>query len=211
MRTRAELIFYTPLETYTKLPISIADQMATLRNRGLLIDDEKASVIVRGIRYNKIDGRFDDTIFNEKHVDFDPLKAFPSKKAIQDYVFVDGTAKGGKSNEMEFAQKLEQQENVKVYAKMPKGFYVPTPMGRYSPDWAIVYESNGEKGVYFIAETKGSLDSLSLRKIEESKIDCAKSLYNQPSSKVNYGLVHTYDDLVTKVMDILEKHNGEQS
>lgn len=176
-----------------------------------LIDDEKASVIVRGIRYNKIDGRFDDSIFNEKHVDFDPLKAFPSKKAIQDYVFVDGTAKGGKSNEMEFAQKLEQQENVKVYAKMPKGFYIPTPMGRYSPDWAIVYESNGEKGVYFIAETKGSLDSLSLRKIEESKIDCAKSLYNQPSSKVNYGLVHTYDDLVTKVMDILEKHNGEQS
>lgn len=176
-----------------------------------LIDDEKASVIVRGIRYNKIDGRFDDTIFNEKHVDFDPLKVLPSKKAIQDYVFVDGTAKGGKSNEMEFAQKLEQQENVKVYAKMPKGFYIPTPMGRYSPDWAIVYESNGEKGVYFIAETKGSLDSLSLRKIEESKIDCAKSLYNQPSSKVNYGLVHTYDDLVTKVMDILEKHNGEQS
>ncbi len=176
-----------------------------------LIDDEKASVIVRGIRYNKIDGQFDDTIFNEKHVDFDPQKAFPSKKAIQDYVFVDGTAKGGKSNEMQFAQKLEQQENVKVYAKMPKGFYIPTPMGRYSPDWAIVYESNGEKGVYFIAETKGSLDSLSLRKIEESKIDCAKSLYNQPSSKVNYGLVHTYDDLVTKVMDILEKHNGEQS
>lgn len=113
-----------------------------------LIDDEKASVIVRGIRYNKIDGRFDDTIFNEKHVDFNPLKAFPSKKAIQDYVFVDGTAKGGKSNEMEFAQKLEQQENVKVYAKMPKGFNIPTPMGRYSPDWAIVYESNGGGGLF---------------------------------------------------------------
>ncbi|HAS56760.1 MAG TPA: restriction endonuclease subunit R, partial [Firmicutes bacterium] len=176
-----------------------------------LIDEEKASVIVRGIRYNKIDGHFDDTIFNEKHVDFDPQKAFPSKKAIQDYVFVDGSAKGGNSNEMLFARKLEQQQNVKVYAKMPKGFYIPTPMGRYSPDWAIVYESDGERGVYFIAETKGSLDSLSLRKIEESKINCAKSLYNQPSSKVNYDLVHTYDDLVTKVMNILEKHNGEQS
>lgn len=112
---------------------------------------------------------------------------------------------------MKFVKNLEQQENVKVYAKMPKGFYIPTPMGRYSPDWAIVYESNEEKGVYFIAETKGSLDNLILRKIEESKIDCAMSLYNQPSSKVNYGLVHTYDDFVTKVMDILEKHNGEQS
>lgn len=176
-----------------------------------LIDDEKAAVIVRGIRYNKIEGRFDDTIFNEKHADYDSKKAFPSKKAIQNYVFVDGTAKDGESNEMKFARNLEQQENVKVYAKMPKGFYIPTPMGRYSPDWAIVYESDNEKGVYFIAETKGSLDSLSLRKIEESKIDCAKSLYNQPSSKVNYGLVHTYDNLVTKVMDILEKHNGEQS
>lgn len=176
-----------------------------------LIDDEKASVIVRGIRYNKLTDKFDDTIFNEKHADFDSQKAFKSKKAIQDYVFVDGTAKSGESNEMKFVKNLEQQENVKVYAKMPKGFYIPTPMGRYSPDWAIVYESDGEKGVYFIAETKGSLGSLSLRKIEESKIDCAMSLYNQPSSKINYGLVHTYDDFVTKVMDILEKHNGEQS
>lgn len=112
-------------------------------------------MIVRGIRYNKLDGRFDDTIFNEKHVDFDPLKAFPSKKAIQDYVFVDGMAKDGKSNEMMFAQKLEQQENVKVYAKMPKGFYIPTPMGRYSPDWAIVYESGDEKGVRIVENSVG--------------------------------------------------------
>ena len=176
-----------------------------------LIDDEKASVIVQGIRYNKLDGRFDDTIFNEKHSDFDSQKAFASKKAIQDFVFVDGNAKDGESNEMKFAKNLEQQENVKVYAKMPKGFYIPTPMGKYSPDWAIVYESEGEKGIYFIAETKGSLDSMSLRKIEESKIECAKTLYSQPSSAVNYGLVHTYKDFVDKVMDILDKNYGEQS
>ena len=176
-----------------------------------LIDNEKAAVIVHGIRYNKLNDRFDDTIFNEKHSVVDPLKTFESKKAIQDYVFLDGNAKDGESNEMKFVKNLEQQENVKVYAKMPKGFFIPTPMGKYSPDWAIVYESNGEKGVYFIAETKGSLDSLSLRKIEDSKIECAKSLYNNPASKVRYGLVHTYNDLVNKVADILEKHNGEQS
>lgn len=71
---------------------------------------------------------------------------------------------------MKFVKNLEQQENVKVYAKMPKSFYIPTPMGRYSPDWAIVYESNEEKGVYFIAETKGSLVSLSLRKSRNPRL-----------------------------------------
>jgi len=122
---------------------------------------------------------------------------------VQDYVFVDGTAENGDSNEMKFAKSLEAQEDVKVYAKMPKGFYIPTPMGKYSPDWAIVYESNGQKGVYFIAETKGNLDSLELRQIEKAKIDCADALYNSKGSGVAYGKVHTYQDFVDEVMSLL--------
>ena len=175
-----------------------------------LIDAEKASVIVSHISYNQLEERFDNDIFNEKHSDFDSQKAFASKKAIQDYVFVDGTAANGESNEMKFARMLETQQDVKVYAKMPKGFYIPTPMGKYSPDWAIVYESNGEKGVYFIAETKGDLNSLSLRKVEAAKIDCAKVLYNKKSSKVTYGKVHTYQDFVNDVLKLLDEQKEEK-
>lgn len=174
-----------------------------------LINTQKASVIVDHISYSELSETFDTDIFAEKHVDFDAQKCLASKKAVQDYVFVDGTAKDGESNEMKFARNLESQEDVKVYAKLPKGFYIPTPMGKYSPDWAIVYESNGQKGVYFIAETKGSLDSLSLRKIEEAKINCAKSLYNSRSSKVSYDKVHTYQDFINDVLRILEERGAE--
>ena len=174
-----------------------------------LINAQKASVVVDHVTYSQLDETFDTDIFAEKHVDFDAQKCLASKKAIQDYVFVDGTAKDGESNEMKFARNLEAQEDVKVYAKMPKGFYIPTPMGKYSPDWAIVYESNGQKGVYFIAETKGSLDSLSLRKVEEAKINCAKTLYNTKNSKVAYDKVHTYEDFMNDVIRILEGGKAE--
>lgn len=181
-----------------------------ITNISNLINGEKASVVVSHIDYNQLDDRFSNDIFNEKHSDFDSQKSFASKKAIQDYVFVDGTAKDGESNEMKFAKNLEAQKDVKVYAKMPKGFYIPTPMGKYSPDWAIVYESGGQKGVYFIAETKGSLDSMSLRKIEASKIDCADKLYNhKKGSIVNYGKVHNYEDFVNEISDFLSKQNAE--
>lgn len=175
-----------------------------------LINDEKAAVIVNHISYNQLEDRFSNEIFNEKHSDFDAKKAFLSKKAVQDYVFVDGTAVNGPSNEMDFAKNLEIQENVKVYAKMPKGFYIPTPMGKYTPDWAIVYESKGQKGVYFIAETKGDLNSLSLRPIEIAKINCAKTLYNRKGSKVSFAKVHEYGDLVKDIQAILDERKGSE-
>ncbi len=159
-----------------------------------LIEEEKASVIVSHISYNQLKERFSSDIFNVKHANFDSEKAFKSSKAIQDYVIVDGYAKDGDSNEMSFAKKLENASEVKVYAKLPRSFYIPTPMGNYTPDWAIVYEKGPEKGVYFIAETKGSLDSLSLRKIEAAKISCADTLYNKRPSKVTYGKIHDYED-----------------
>lgn len=169
-----------------------------------LINEQKAAVIVNHVTYNQIDGTFDSDIFNEKHAEVTPTNHITSKKAIQDYVFVDGNAKNGDSVELAFAKQLEIQDNVKVYAKMPKGFYIPTPMGKYSPDWAIVYEDKDshEKGIYFIAETKGSLNTLQLRKVEEVKIDCAKDLYNRKGSKVHYGKVHSYNDLVNEITNL---------
>lgn len=170
-----------------------------------LINQQKASVIVNHISYYPMEDRFKSDIFNESHKDFDSNKVFESKKAIQDYVFVDGNAKKGNSIEMNFAKQLEAQKDVKVYAKLPSKFYIPTPMGKYTPDWAIVFENDKSREIYFIAETKGSLDSLELRAVEKGKINCAKSLYNKEGSKLHYEQVTKFDDLYNSIA-IIDKN-----
>lgn len=170
-----------------------------------LINQQKASVIVNHISYYPMEDRFESDIFNESHKDFDSNKVFESKKAIQDYVFVDGNAKNGNSIEMNFAKQLEAQKDVKVYAKLPSKFYIPTPMGKYTPDWAIVFENDKSREIYFIAETKGSLDSLELRAVEKGKINCAKSLYNKEGSKLHYEQVTKFDDLYNSIA-IIDKN-----
>lgn len=170
-----------------------------------LINQQKASVIVNHISYYPMEDRFESDIFNESHKDFDSNKVFESKKAIQDYVFVDGNAKKGNSIEMNFAKQLEAQKDVKVYAKLPSKFYIPTPMGKYTPDWAIVFENDKSREIYFIAETKGSLDSHELRAVEKGKINCAKSLYNKEGSKLHYEQVTKFDDLYNSIA-IIDKN-----
>ena len=161
-----------------------------------LINAEKASVIVDHITYNRLDQTFDNDIFNESRLAYDQGKTLVSKKSIQDYVIVDGYAKGD-STEMRFAKELETEKAIKVFAKLPKGFYIPTPMGNYSPDWAIVYDKDDKREIYFIAETKGSLDSLQLRKVEEGKINCAKRLFKDfPNTMVHYDKVNSYEELL---------------
>ena len=107
-------------------------------------------------------------------------KAFKAKKSIMDYVFTDGTAED--SVERKFVKALDDNEEIVVYAKLPKGsngFYIPTPMGKYSPDWAIAFDEGKVKHIYFVAETKGSMSSLQLRPIEQDKIKCAEKLYKK--------------------------------
>lgn len=122
-------------------------------------------------------------------------KAFKAKKAIQDYVFTDGVAE--KSIERTFAEDLDNAEEVCVYAKLPRSFQIPTPVGNYAPDWAIAFNEGTVKHIYFVAETKGSMESLELRPIEQAKIKCAKKLFNELSdSKVVYHEVSNYQELL---------------
>ena len=135
-----------------------------------LIREQKATMIVEHISYDQIEGEYDSTIFTaEKNTQsFD--KAFLAKKAIQDYVFTDGSA--DKSIERRFAEDLDAAEEVCVYAKLPRTFQIPTPVGNYSPDWAIAFYEGTVKHIFFVAETKGTMESLNLRPIEKAKIDC---------------------------------------
>ena len=160
-----------------------------------LINEQKASLIVEHVTYNQIDGEFDSNIFNESKLTVDFKTAFRSSKHIKDYVFVDGDKTHG--IEITFARDLDNADEVVVYAKLPKAFYIPTPMGNYSPDWAIAFKEGSVKHIYFLAETKGSLSSLQLRGIEKAKIECAKKLYNKmSSSNVKYEHVTSYEDLL---------------
>ena len=163
-----------------------------------IIREQKSSIIVEHIEYNQIEGSYDMDIFTaEKHTSMD--KAFKAKKSIMDYVFTDGNAK--ESVERQFVDKLEEANEVVVYAKLPKGFHIPTPMGNYSPDWAIAFQEGKVKHVYFVAETKGSMSSLQLRDIEKNKIKCAEKLYEKLARedvKFSFGKVDSFDSLLIK-------------
>ena len=167
-----------------------------------IINDQKASLIVDHITYNQIEGSFDSIIFVESKAAAEFKHAYKADKHIRDYVFVDGINKDA-SIERKFAEALDGADEVCVYAKLPKGFYIPTPVGNYSPDWAIAFKEGTVKHIYFVAETKGSLDSLQLRGVEKAKIECAKKLFNKMStSAVHYEHVTSYDDLLNKMSAI---------
>lgn len=161
-----------------------------------IINDQKATLIVEHVQYKETDEiPFSTDIFTQEKSKSDFLKAFKAQKSIQDYVFTDGIAE--KSIERTFAENLDNANEVVVYAKLPKDFYIPTPVGNYSPDWAIAFKKNLVKHVYFIAETKGSMDSLQLKGVEKAKIECAKKLFNEMSKEnIYYNKVSTFDDLM---------------
>ncbi len=159
-----------------------------------LINEKKADVIVDHISYHVIDGRYDDSVFIEKSArSFE--KAFCSKKAIQNYVFTDGFAV--ESVERRFAEDLEAAEEVCVYAKLPRAFRIPTPVGNYLPDWAIVFNKGTVRHIFSVAETKGAMESSELRPIEQAKIACAKKLFNEMfGGDVVYHEVDGYQSLL---------------
>lgn len=170
-----------------------------------LINRQKASVVVEHISYvPSAEEPYTKEIFNMSRSSDEYAKAFKAKHAIQDYVFTDGTA--ADSVERKFAEDLDTADEVVVYAKLPRGprgFYIPTPVGNYSPDWAISFKKGTVKHIFFIAETKGTMDTLELRPIEQAKISCAKKLFNEISTTgVKYHDVDSYSKLL-EVMETL--------
>ena len=160
-----------------------------------LIKEQKATMIVEHISYDPVGGEYDSTIFTAEKSTQSYDKAFRANKAIQDYVFTDGTAE--QSIERVFVQDLDAASEVCVYAKLPRGFHIPTPVGNYSPDWAIAFYEGTVKHIFFIAETKGTMESLQLKPIEQAKIKCAKKLFNEISTEdVKYHDVDSYQSLL---------------
>ncbi|OQW68683.1 MAG: restriction endonuclease subunit R [Proteobacteria bacterium ST_bin12] len=159
-----------------------------------LINEVKASLIINNIVYHKTEERHDaKTIFtNDKSAlrDSELLK-----KHIYDYLISDSAV------EADFSKALESSVEVIVYAKLPKSFYISTPVANYSPDWAIVFDKDKVRQIYFVAETKGSDSDMELRGIELLKMHCAEKHFETISGGVvKFSKVSSYD----KLLDIVQ-------
>jgi len=143
----------------------------------VLINEQKATVIVEHLAYDPIADTHSLDIFTQDKRKVDLSKTGdPLTRHIYDYVFTDSTI------EREFVKELDTSAEVVVYAKLPNGFSIPTPVGDYNPDWAISFKAGAVKHLYFVAETKGSMSSMALRKIEDCKIECAKKFFSKITS-----------------------------
>lgn len=161
-----------------------------------LINDEKATAIIQHITYDVMDEKYSTDVFTDPTIKGRlGVNAMKAKKHLYDHIVYDS------SNEQAFATELDTNTNVAVYVKLPDGFYISTPVGHYNPDWAIAFYEGTVKHIYFIAETKGSMNSMQLRLIEESKIHCAREHFKAISSgEVVYDVVDSYKTLLEKVM-----------
>jgi len=162
-----------------------------------IIREEKATMIVEHIEYDRTDQTYDSEIFTQEKHSQSIDKSYAAKKHIMDYVFTDS------DGEKNFAKDLDLADEVCVYAKLPRSFQIPTPVGNYAPDWAIAFNKGTVKHIFFIAETKGSMDSMQLKEIEKAKIGCAEKLFNNIStSNVRYHKVDSYQTLLNIIKDM---------
>ena len=161
-----------------------------------LINDEKATAIIQHITYDVLDECYGTEVFTDPTIKGRlGINAMKAKKHLYDHVVFDST------NERDFATELDINTDVAVYVKLPDGFYISTPVGHYNPDWAIAFYEGKVKHIYFVAETKGSMSSMQLRLIEESKIHCAREHFKAISNgNVVYDVVDSYKSLMDKIM-----------
>ena len=158
-----------------------------------IINEQKATAIIEHITYDKLTSEFSTNIFTEPDLKKGALgvNAIEAKRHLYDYVIYDST------NERDFANQLEtHSQEVEVYVKLPKGFYINTPVGKYNPDWAIAFYEGKVKHIYFVAETKGDMSSMELREIEKAKVHCAREHFRAISGEnIKYDVVSSYDRL----------------
>jgi type III restriction enzyme len=161
-----------------------------------LVNEQKATIIIERLSYDTVDGEYDSDIFTAAQSKQDFTKASPKlHNHIHDYVITDSNV------EKEFVKELDTSSEVVVYAKLPRGFLIPTPVGDYNPDWAIAFKEGSIQHIYFIAETKGTLTTMELRGIEERKIECARKFFdginhNIDTDKVKYDVVTSFGKLM---------------
>ncbi|HCD75181.1 MAG TPA: restriction endonuclease subunit R, partial [Alcanivorax sp.] len=164
-----------------------------------LIAEQKAAMVIERLTYDEVDDRYDTDIFTANQTGQDFSRATEKlKNHVYDYAITDSDV------ERKFVKELDTSSEVVVYAKLPRGFLIPTPVGDYNPDWAISFKAGSVRHIYFVAETKGTMSSMKLREIENTKIECARKFFNEISEqitedRVKYDVVTDY----AKLMDVV--------
>lgn len=162
-----------------------------------LINEQKATIIIERLTYDGIAETHDIDIFTAGQSSQDFTKASEKlRNHIYDYVITDSNI------EREFVKELDTSAEVVVYAKLPRGFLIPTPVGDYNPDWAITFKEGTVKHIYFVAETKGSMSTMELRAIEHTKIECARKFFEEINRKIDPE--HVKYDVVTSYGKLME-------
>lgn len=163
-----------------------------------LINQEKNMIAMGDLRYELLDDCYEMEVFTERLPEGITGKggnALVSQRSLYDLVVTDSSV------EMKFAEDLESlPDEVETYVKLPKRFVIPTPVGNYSPDWAIVMRQGTERHIYFVIETKGSSDRKDLRGVEDSKINSAHRHFACLADKlrgegIRYRTLRSYDEL----------------
>ncbi len=164
------------LQDFTRNPQQFMDYCSEAINR------TKRLALVDGIRYTKIgnDHFYAQELFHQEELKGYLKNTLETKKSVYTHVVYDSVGV-----EKTFAEDLEKNEKVKVYAKLPAWFKVPTPLGTYNPDWAIVVENKGEEKLYFVVETKGSTWWDDLRYLEGAKIKCGEKHFDEIANYTN--------------------------
>jgi type III restriction enzyme len=153
-------------------------------------------MVIERLAYDGLAERYDVDIFTANQTGQDFSKASAKlKRHVYDYVVTDSEI------ERKFADELDTASEVVVYAKLPRGFLIPTPVGDYNPDWAISFKEGSVKHIYFVAETKGTMSSMKLREVEKIKIDCARKFFLKieqsfATDRIKYDVVTSYSELM---------------
>ena len=164
-----------------------------------VINEQRAAMVIEHLVYDPLEERYGIEIFTagESRKDFSRATE-KLNRHVYDHAITDSNV------EREFVSALDRGAEIEVYAKLPSGFTIPTPVGDYNPDWAITMKEGDLRHIYFVAETKGELSSLTLRGSEVAKIECAKLFFKQVvcaigEERVGYGVVRNYAELMDLV------------
>lgn len=172
---------------------------AFIREIGRIINEQQASMVIQGLKYNPLkEGYPENDIFvSNENI---PLQSFKADRHIWDYVVTDS------DNERKFVEELDGADEVVVYAKLPDRFQIPTPFGSYNPDWAIAFNKDKARQIYFVAETKGSMLDSDQREKEKRKIESAQKFFatlNQENQSlgeaVQYSVIDSFGSLMNLV------------
>lgn len=203
-----ELTRKTAAEILTGIQASVFGQFKEnpehfIAEASRIIAEQKATMVIERLAYDGLAEHYDVDIFTANQTGQDFSKASAKlKRHVYDYVVTDSDI------ERKFADELDTASEVVVYAKLPRGFLIPTPVGDYNPDWAISFKEGSVKHIYFVAETKGTMSSMKLREIENTKIACARKFFDEigrrvSEERVRYDVVTSYEQL----MGIVSKPN----